>query len=327
MKKVTLPGMTLPVSRIIFGCMTLGDSWSRSEPVTDAARGRAMTAVRLALDEGINFFDHADIYCSGKSEEVFSQLLIESPHLRDQIAIQSKCGIRFGGDPTPYSPGRYDFRRDYIVSSVEGSLKRLQTDYLDILLLHRPDPLVEPDEVAAAFDALHASGKVRHFGLSNHTAAQISLLRASVRQPIIVNQVEVSLLHTYLLDAGIVFNQDNPAGPVQNEGTLEYCREHGIAIQAWSPLAKGAVISGESRTRPETAQAVAAEVAGLAADMKVSPEAIALAWLMRHPAGIQPVVGSRNPERIRAACQADGVELTREDWYRLFIAGRGAALP
>ena len=251
----------------------------------------------------------------------------ESPHLLDQIAIQSKCGIRFGGDPTPYSPGRYDFRRDYIVSSVEGSLKRLQTDYLDILLLHRPDPLVEPDEVAAAFDALHASGKVRHFGLSNHTAAQISLLRASVRQPIIVNQVEVSLLHTYLLDAGIVFNQDNPAGPVQNEGTLEYCREHGITIQAWSPLAKGAVVSGESRKRPVAAQAVAAEVAGLAADMKVSAEAIALAWLMRHPAGIQPVVGSRNPERIRAACQADGVELTREDWYRLFIAGRGAKLP
>ena len=327
MKKITLPGIDLPVSRIIFGCMTLGGSWARAEPISDEDRGRAMTAVRLALDLGVNFFDHADIYCSGKSEEAFAQLLIESPHLRDQMVIQSKCGIRFGGDPHPNSPGRYDFRRDYIVSSVEGSLNRLRTDHLDILLLHRPDPLVEPEEVAAAFDALHASGKVRHFGVSNHTGAQISLLRASVRQPILITQVEISLLHTYLLDGGIVFNQDSPVAPIRNEGTLEYCREHGITLQAWSPLAKGAVVTGESRARPETARAVAAEVTALAAEMGVSPEAVALGWLLRHPAGIQPVVGTRNPERLRAACEADAVTLTREEWYRLFIAGRGAKLP
>lgn len=327
MKTIPLPHTNLSATRIIFGCMTIGGSWNRAEPITAAHRATAMSALRAAVDAGITFFDHADIYCAGKSEEVFADFLAESSRRRDQIVVQTKCGIRFGGSPDPDSPARYDFSRDHIIASVEGSLRRLGTDRIDILLLHRPDPLVEPEEVAAAFDTLRASGKVLHFGVSNHTAAQIELLKTAVKQPIVANQVELSLLHPQLIDAGVVFNQTQPAGPVRNEGTLEYCRQHGIAIQAWSPLAKGAVVSGESRANPEAARAVADEVHRQAAMRGVSPEAIGLAWLLRHPAGIQPILGTTNPNRIRAAAQADGVSLTREAWYRLFAAGRGAGVP
>lgn len=327
MKTIPIPNLPLSASRLIFGCMTIGGSWNKAEPITDTHRASAMLALHTALDAGITFFDHADIYCAGKSEAVFAGFLAESPRRRDQIVVQTKCGIRFGGSPDPDSPARYDFSRDHLIASVEGSLRRLGTDRIDILLLHRPDPLVEPEEVAAAFDALQASGKVLHFGVSNHTAAQIELLKTAVKQPFVANQVELSVLHPQLIDAGVVFNQTRPSGPVRNEGTLEYCRQHGIAIQAWSPLAKGAVVNGESRSSPEAARAVADEVHRQAAALGVSPEAIGLAWLLRHPAGIQPVLGTTNPDRIRAAAQADGVTLTREGWYRLFEAGRGAAVP
>ncbi len=316
MKTYTIAGTSLQVSRIAQGCMRLGET-----------RREVVATLRAALDEGINLFDHADIYGAGRSEEAFSAIWQEVPGLRERIVVQSKCGIRFAGDPDDRSPGRYDFSYQHIVRSVEGSLRRLQTDRLDILLLHRPDPLVEPEEVARAFDELERSGKVRYFGVSNHNAAQIELLRRYLAQPLVVNQLELSVLHTHLLDGGIVSNQDEPPRPVRADGTLEYCRAHEITIQAWSPLARGA-ISGRALASPEMRVAKAAEaVAEVAAERGVSPVTIAVAWLLRHPAAIQPVIGTTDPARIRAACLADTIDLTREEWYRLFIAGRGGELP
>jgi predicted oxidoreductase len=316
----------MEVSRIAYGCMTIGGGWSR-DPLTAQHKKEASAAIRAALDAGINLFDHADIYCFGKSEEVFAEMWRETPGLRERIVLQSKCGIRFAGDPDQQAPHRFDFSREHILAAVEGSLKRLRTDHLDILLLHRPDALVAPEEVAGAFESLKAGGKVRCFGVSNHSASQIALLRRWVAQPLVVNQLELNPLHTHLLDGGLLVNQDNQTRTVRGEDTLEYCRLHDITIQAWSPLARG-VLSGRTTEKKDERSAKAAEVvARLAGDKGVSREAIVIAWLLRHPARIQPVIGTRNPERIRAACEADGVELTREEWYGLFIAGRGARLP
>jgi predicted oxidoreductase len=305
--------------------MEIGGSWT-NEPPSLQTKKHALTVVETALEQGINFFDHADIYCRGKSEEVFSQIWQEKPGLRDQIVLQSKCGIRFADDPVAGLPQRYDFSYEYIVKSAEGILQRLQTDYLDLLLLHRPDALVEPAEVAKAFDELHQSGKVRYFGVSNHTPAQVELLKKYLNQPLVVNQLQLSLLHTHLIDEGIVANQDNPTGPVRGHGTLEYCRLHGISIQAWSPLARG-VASGAADAEGKPASEVSALVKSLAEEKHVSREAIVIAWLLRHPAGIQPVIGTTNPARIKAVCQADSIKLTREEWYALFTAGRGSKLP
>ncbi|HEY4690133.1 MAG TPA: aldo/keto reductase [Anaerolineae bacterium] len=326
MKTFHIADTILNVSRIAYGCMTIGGGWSR-DPLTEQTRKSALAAIQAALDQGINFFDHADIYGRGRSEEVFSSIWQESPGLRGKIVLQTKCGIRFAGDPDETAPGRYDFSYAHIVRSVEGSLKRLKTDFVDVLLLHRPDALVEPEEVARAFDELHQSGKVRSFGVSNHTAAQIALLQKYVHQPLIVNQLELNILHSQLIDEGVVFNQDQPARVMRGEGTLEYCRLHNIAIQAWAPLAGGAM-TGTAQGRPSEAAAnVSRLVAQLAREKNVSPEAIAIAWLLRHPVRIQPIIGTTNPARIKAACGGDAVELTREEWYTLFIAGRGGALP
>jgi predicted oxidoreductase len=326
MKTQNIGAAALEASRIAYGCMQIGGGWDAAPP-TSQQRENGLKAVWAALDEGINFFDHADIYCRGKSEEVFAGIWKERPGLRDKILVQTKCGIRFGGDPHPSSPARYDFSYAHITASVDAALQRLQTDYLDILLLHRPDALVEPEEVAQAFSELHQSGKVRFFGVSNHTAAQIELLARFLDQPLVANQLELSLLHTHLLDEGIVSNQDNPPHPVRNHGTLEYCRLHNITIQAWGPLAYGR-LSGRKLENPnDTEQKAAALVEEMAQAKSVSREAILVAWLLRHPARIQPVIGTTQPARIRAACQADRVELTREEWYALFTAGRGGALP
>ncbi len=326
MRSYRIAGTTLQVSRIGYGCMRIGGTSTRG-PLTVQDKSKAIQAIRAALDQGITLFDHADIYTRGKSEAVFSEVWREVPGLRERVVLQSKCGIRLPGDPEDSSPGRYDFSYEHIVGSVEASLRRLRTDHLDVLLLHRPDPLVEPEEVARAFDELQQGGKVRYFGVSNHTAAQIELLRRWVDQPLVVNQLELSVLHAHLIDAGIVFNRDDPPRPVRGEGTLEYCRLHDITVQAWSPLATGAVLGAGAAETDERAARVSQEIAAIAEDRGVSREAIAIAWLLRHPAGIQPIIGSTSPERIRAACQADAVTLTREEWYRLFVAGRGGPMP
>jgi predicted oxidoreductase len=314
------------VSRIAYGCMGIGGTWDAS-PLTERTRQAAITSVRTALDAGINFFDHADIYCRGKSEDAFSRLWKELPGVRDKVIVQTKCGIRFQDDPVPGVPQRFDYSREHITASVEGSLRRLQTEYIDILLLHRPDALVEPDEVAAAFEVLHASGKVRYFGVSNHSAWQMELLKKSVPYPLVVNQLEVSVVHNQLINAGIVVNQDSPAMPTHGEGTLEYCRLHDITIQAWSPVAHGAIAKAVARQGDDRMRAVGELATTLARQKGVGMDAILIAWLLRHPAGIQPVIGTTRPERIKESCAADTVTLTREEWYSLFVAGRGGKMP
>jgi len=315
MRTQTYPGTSLVASRLAFGCMRFP---------TD--RSAVIKAVRTALDQGINFFDHADVYQAGRCEEAFSVMWSEVPGLRDQIILQSKCGIR-RGEPTPQSPTRYDFSYEHIIEAVHGSLKRLQTDHLDILLLHRPDPLVEPEEVARAFNELHAAGKIRYFGLSNHTGSQIDLLKTAVAQPLIANQLEISVWHPTLLNSGVIFNQDLPLHPVRGEGTLEYCRTHKITVQAWGPLAAGRLTGKPLDQADERTVKAAAVVQEMARARGVSPDAILLAWLLKHPAKIQPIIGSMNPQRIKESCQADSIELTREEWYTLFGAGRGSPMP
>jgi predicted oxidoreductase len=311
-----LGNTSLEGSRIALGCMRLSDE-----------RAQAVASIRAALDQGVDFFDHADIYGRGKREIIFSEIWSEVPGLRDRIVLQSKCGIRFSGDPDASAPHRFDFSYEHIVRSVEGSLRRLRTNYLDVLLLHRPDALVEPEEVAHAFDELHRAGKVRFFGVSNHTAAQIQLLQTCVEQPLVANQIELNVIHTQLLNDGIIFNRDDSTVASRSEGTLEFCRMHDITIQAWSPLARGDVSGRPIADPAPRVERTTALVARLAEEKGVSKEAIVIAWLLRHPACIQPVIGTTNPARIAAACQADDVELSREEWYSLFIAGRGGELP
>jgi predicted oxidoreductase len=328
MQTQTLGGSGLSVTRLAYGCMPLGGSWD-GKPLNAEAGKAAFASLDTALEAGLTFFDHADIYCRGKSEQVFGEWLKAHRGLRAKIHIQSKCGIRFPDVP-PGAPLRYDFSRAYIVSSAEGCLKRLGIEYLDVLLLHRPDALVEPEEVARAFEELHAAGKVRHFGVSNHSAAQMELLRKSVTRPLVANQVEMNLIHTEMFDAGINWNLTGLSASSAGDWTLEYCRRENITLQAWAPLANGLLSGREPRAddpRLERIKAAGALVAKLADEKGVPREAIVLAWLLRHPARIQPLIGTRQPERIRAACQADGVELTREEWYALYQAGRGKKLP
>lgn len=324
MKTYLLPHTSLHATRLAYGCMQLGGDWTR-EPLTKDARAQAARTVAAALEHGINFFDHADIYCRGKSESVFGEMIRELKIARSSIILQSKCGIRFADDPNAGDPQRYDFSYAHIMRAVEGSLRRLQTDYLDILLLHRPDALVEPAEVARAFDELHRAGKVNYFGVSNHTAAQIELLQKFLPQPLIVNQVELNLLHADLIDDGMFFNTP-PRPYTAITGTLDYCRAREILIQAWAPVANGLLFAP-----PQDAGVNAKRVAGLIAQLaqakNTSKEAIALAWLLRHPAPIQPILGTTKPERIAAGALADAVELTREEWYALLKAARGGPLP
>jgi predicted oxidoreductase len=320
-KRYAIPHTDLEVSRLAYGCMNLA-SWELA-PVTEEEKRAAVEVACAAYDAGINLFDHADIYAYGKSEEAFAAVWQEIP--REEVVLQSKCGIILPGDPRYSGPGRYDFSHDHIIAAVEGSLQRLQTDYLDILLLHRPDPLIEPEEVARAFDHLDHSGKVRFFGVSNFNAWQIELLQAAVDQPLVINQLELSLLHPHLVHEGIIANQiDGPHALAS--GILDYCRLTDVMIQAWSPVAQGLLFNPPADAAPNVL-AVAERVAALAAEKGTTPEAIALAWILRHPAGIQPIVGTTKPERVRASVLADGVTLSREEWYELLIASRGAPVP
>ncbi len=324
MKTYALPKTDLTWSRIGYGCMQIGGKWDNST-LTNVERTRAAALLDAAVEAGITLFDHADIYTRGKSETVFGEALQQRPGLRDKILLQSKCGIRFADDPNPGDPSRYDFSCEHILRTVEGSLRRLQTDHLDVLLLHRPDPLVEPEEVARAFDELKAAGKVRCFGVSNHTPGQMALLQKYVDEPIVANQLELNLLHNYMIEDGVLANQ-TAAHYEGQTGILYYCRLHGIQIQAWAPVAGGKLID-PPRGADERTRRAAAAVAQMAKAKNTTREAIALAWLMRHPAGVQPIVGTTNVERLRASVKADEVSLTREEWYALFGASRGAAMP
>jgi predicted oxidoreductase len=297
-------------------------AWN-SKAVTEDERHRVRNIVRVAYEAGINLFDHADIYAYGKSEAAFAAAWDVIP--RDEIVLQSKCGIILEGDPRYSGPARYDFSYDHIIQSVQGSLQRLGTEYLDVLLLHRPDPLVEPEEVARAFDELLHRGQVRHFGVSNHNIWQMELLRSYIDPPLVVNQLELSLLHPYLISEGILANQEAGSQALAT-GILDYCRLHHVLIQAWSPVAGGRVFSG-SDEETQQGRALITLVEALARKKDTTVEAIALGWLLRHPAGIQPILGTTRPERVLASVQADTVQLSSEEWYALLAAVRDAPVP
>ncbi|WII39814.1 aldo/keto reductase [Paenibacillus thiaminolyticus] len=323
MNKIPIQQRGLAASRLVLGCMGLGGGWN-DEPITELHLAAAHGAVEAALEAGINMFDHADIYTRGKAEQVFGQVLKERPELRERIVLQSKCGIRFADNGIP---GRYDFSKEHILRSVDGSLQRLGVEYLDILLFHRPDPLMEPEEVAEAMSALKSAGKVRAFGVSNMSAGQIRLLQAYSKEAFIVNQLEMSLAKIGWLDQGVHVNQNAAKEDIFPEGTLEYCRLENIQIQAWGPLAQGVFSGRDLSDQPASIRETAGLVQAMADEKDTTPEAIILAWLMRHPAGIQPIIGTANPERIRACGEAVNITLTREEWYTLYVSSRGRALP
>ncbi|WP_144797531.1 aldo/keto reductase family oxidoreductase [Microbacterium paludicola] len=275
---------------------------------------------QTARDAGIDFFDHADIY-GGRMhacEERFGQALNLSGAERSEITLQTKCGI---------VPGKmFDFSYEHIITQVEGSLRALRTDYIDVLLLHRPDALVEPDEVARAFDELAAAGKVRAFGVSNHTPRQIDLLRTAVTQPLVANQLQLSITHAPMIAQPITMNMAGEQQSIERDGggIVDYCRINGITVQAWSPFQAG-FFNGVFLGNPDYPE-LNAVIDRLAEKYDVPPIAIATAWITRHPAKMQVVLGTTTPERVRDAAAGADVELTRPEWYELFLAA-GHRLP
>ncbi|MYV68806.1 aldo/keto reductase [Streptomyces sp. SID2131] len=302
--------------------MGLGGPWD-AESYTAADIETAEKAVEAALDSGITTFDHADIYGQGKAEAVFGEVLSRHPSLRARIGIQSKCGIVLARDDRP---GLYDLRGASIVRRVEESLTRLRTDVLDTLLLHRPDPLADPEDVADALHSLHEQGLVRRFGVSNMNAPQIARLQAHLSLPLAVDQLEMSLARRDWLEDGVLVNTPASAANGFPTGTVEHCLAHGIALQAWAPLAQGR-FTGRQETEEE--HATAALVTRLAEAKDTTPETIVLWWLQRHPARVVPVIGTTSPTRIRSCRDAATTDprLTHEEWYDLWITARGLPLP
>ena len=305
MKQILLGGR-VPASEISLGCMRI----SGLEPKA------AENLVRTALDEGINFFDHADIYGGGRSEEVFAQAVGMCPSVRERMLIQTKCAIH---------DGIYDFSKEHILRSVEGSLRRLKTDYVDFLLLHRPDTLMEPEKVAEAFDVLRRSGKVRHFGVSNQKSLQMELLnRALDGEKLLIDQLQFSVCHTGMVDSGLNVNMKNSAAQDMDGSVLEYCRLNNVTIQPWSPFQYGffeGVFIGSDRY-PE----LNAVLDRIAEERGVTSSAVAIAWILRHPARMQPIVGTTNAARLKEICAASRVELSRAEWYEIYKAA-GNRLP
>ncbi|HEN2793598.1 TPA: aldo/keto reductase [Streptococcus agalactiae] len=295
----------IQATRIALGCMRMSDLKGK----------QAEEVVGTALDLGINFFDHADIYGGGLSELRFRDAIKHLNVNRDKMIIQSKCGIR---------EGYFDFSKEYILSSVDGILERLGTEYLDFLILHRPDVLVEPEEVAEAFTKLRAEGKVKHFGVSNQNRFQMELLQSYLDEPLAVNQLQLSPAHTPIFDAGLNVNMLNKASIEHDDGIVDYCRLKRVTIQAWSPfqidLSRGLFVNHpDYKELNET-------IAKLAKNYNVSSEAIVIAWILRHPAKMQAIVGSMNPSRLKAIDKANDIALTRKEWYDIYRSA-GNILP
>ena len=310
-------------SSLVFGCMGLGSSAGKNI-IDKVDIKKAHDIIDTAIAANITLFDHADIYNSGKAEQVFGEVIKARPDLRDIISIQSKCGIRFEDN---IGPQRYDCSPEWIIKSVENSLLRLNIEQLDILMLHRPDPLMEPELIAEAFDQLTASGKVQHFGVSNMQHNQMSFLSSELSTPIVVNQVELSLSHLAWLEEGVTSGNSGEPGVNYGAGTIEYCRQHNIQLQAWGSLSQGMFTGCNTEHRSESVQKTALLIAKLAGEYQVSKEAIVLAWLKRHPANIQPVIGTTSVARIKACAEVDNLMLSREHWYQLWLSARGHALP
>lgn len=307
MKQLTLKQTNTTIPAIAIGCMRIDNM----EPQALAAH------IQFCVEQGLNFFDHADIYGGGKCEENFARALALTSLRREDLFLQSKCGI---------VPGvMYDFSKEHILSSVDGILKRLNTEYLDALVLHRPDALMEPEEVAEAFDALESSGKVRHFGVSNHKPMQIELLKKCVRQPLEIIQMQFSLPFSNMIANGLETNMVTDGAIDRDDSILEYIRLHDMTMQAWSPFQYGffeGVFVGNREKFPKLNN----ELDALAEKYSVTPSGIATAWILRHPAGIQMIAGTTNRTHLQEIIDGANVTLTREEWYRLYLSA-GHILP
>lgn len=304
--KLGISNLEVPV--IAVGCMRMKDVEVKEAEVF----------IKTAMESGANFFDHADIYGRGLSEEIFSKAIQMNAGIREKMILQSKCGIVKGDD------AMFDFSKKHILESVDGSLKRLKTDYLDVLLLHRPDALVEPEEVAEAFDALESSGKVRHFGVSNQNPMQMQLLKKYVKQPIAANQLQLSITNATMISNGINVNMLNESAVNRDGSVLDYCRLQDITIQTWSPFQYGffeGVFLGNEKF-PELNKVIDA----MAEKYQVTNTTIALAWILRHPAHMMPITGTMKPNRLKDCLKATEITLTREDWYAIYRAA-GNILP
>ena len=304
MKHIPIGG-NLSASAISLGCMRMGNlEEKRVDAVMDSA-----------LENGINFFDHADIYGGGKSERLFGDYLKRHCGARDKLLIQTKCAIH---------DGQYDFSKAHIIHSVEGSLSRLGVDYIDVLLLHRPDTLMEPEEVAEAFDSLESSGKVRYFGVSNHNPLQIDLLKTAVKQPLLVNQLQFSVTEAGMVTSGMNMNMKNDESVVHDGGILEYSRIKGMTIQAWSPFQFGFFAGNfvDNEAFPE----LNAKLTEIGEKYGLSKTGVAAAWILRHPAHMQLIAGTMNPDHLTDICKASDVTLTRSEWYEIYRAA-GHCLP
>ncbi len=306
MRTMTLGSSNLQVPVVAVGCMRI-NSLDEAE---------AERFVKGAVELGANFFDHADVYGEGRCEEIFADAIGMTPAVREQVLLQSKVGIR--------PDVAFDFSKKHILASVDGILRRLRTEYLDILLLHRPDALVEPEEVGEAFDQLETSGKVRHFGVSNQNPMQIELLRRWVGQPLVANQLQLSITNANMITAGVNVNMSSERSVDRDGSVLDYCRLHDITVQPWSPFQYGffeGVFLGNDKF-PELNKAIDE----VAARYDVSSTTMAIAWLLRHPARMQPVTGTTNLERLAQCVAAGDVTITREEWYAIYLAA-GNILP
>lgn len=306
MKTITLGKSGLTVPTIAVGCM-------RIDKIDEKA---AAEFVQTALENGANYFDHADIYAAGECERVFARAVGMSPSVREKIMIQSKCGI--------VPKKMFDFSKEHILNSVDGILKRLGTEYLDVLLLHRPDALMEPDEVAEAFCALKTAGKVRHFGVSNQNPMQISLLQKSLPMPIVANQIQFSITNATMVSSGLCVNMENEYAVNRDGSVLDFCRLNDITIQPWSPFQYGffeGVFIGSDKY-PKLNEKLTA----LAKKYDVCETTIALAWILRHPAHMMPVIGTMNKARLLECLKASDITLTRQEWYEIYLSA-GNILP
>ncbi|MFQ3250486.1 MAG: putative oxidoreductase [Glaciecola sp.] len=310
-------------SQLVYGCMGLGGSWSDA-PVTDKHVAQAQEVIETCLANKINVFDLADIYTFGKAEEVFGKVLKATPSLRKNMLVQTKVGIKL----TPaHEVKQYDLSPEWITKALNQSLKRLQSENVDILFLHRPDPLMDLDDTAEALERLHKQGKFSHLAVSNMHAGQIAWLQSAISVPIIANQLQMSLQHADFVEETITTNMKDGCQSGFPRGTLEFCEQQNMQLQAWSPLAQG-IYTGNPSENPSLAELATTKLIGqLANRYSSNSNAILLAWLLKHPINIQPVIGTTNLNRIAECSQAHKVNLSRDDWYLLFETARGKQVP
>ncbi|TQF70438.1 aldo/keto reductase [Pseudoalteromonas luteoviolacea] len=323
-KSIPIQQYLTNASHIAYGCMGLGGDINNGEVLSKYDIVKAQSVVECAVESGINFFDHADIYRRGRAELVFGKVLADAPHLREHMIIQSKCGIRVkNGD----NFGCYDFSAQWVRQSVDGILKRLGIEFIDILMLHRPDPLMDVEELANALKSLIQAGKINHIAVSNMNHHQIAMLQSAVDIPIIANQIEMSLSKLDWVNDGVMVGSEGNSKIDFVSGTLEHCQLNNIQLQAWGSLSKGIFCEQGLYSSNQNVRNTAELVKQLSNKYQVEGEAIVLAFLMRHPAGIQPVIGTTNENRIRNAVGALKVSLERNDWFNLYVTSRGEVLP